>query len=69
MTAKTDARQKHTKDKARQPIDLKSDNPGENDRLHAATEIQSSVRPEDYPQEMRDLQVDAATDGKGTRKP
>lgn len=68
MTARTGASQKHHKDPTKQPIDLASDNPSENDRLHAATEIQSSVRPEDYPQEKRDLQVDAATDGKRSAK-
>ena len=65
MTARTGASQKHHDDKAKQPIDLKSEDASENDRLHAATEIQSSVKPEDYPEEKRDLQVDAATDGKG----
>jgi len=65
MTARTGASQKHHDDKAKQPIDLKSEDAAEADRLHAATEIQSSVRPEDYPEEKRDLQVDTATDGKG----
>ena len=68
MTAPTGASQKHHKDPAKQPVDLQSDNPSENDRLHAATEIQSSVTPEDYPEEKRRLQVDAATNGKGTPK-
>ncbi|MES2492942.1 MAG: hypothetical protein V4579_06625 [Pseudomonadota bacterium] len=45
----------------RKPIDLKSDNPSQNSRTHAATSIQSVVEPEDYPTAERDAQVEAAT--------
>jgi len=65
MTAKTGASQKHPKHPEKHPVDLKSDNPGENDRLHAATTIQSSVNPEDYPEKKRHLQAAAGTDGTG----
>jgi len=65
MTAKTGASQKHSDSDRKQPVDLKSDNPSEDNRLHAATTIQSSVTPDDYPEEKRRLQVDAATNGKG----
>jgi hypothetical protein len=71
MTAETGASQKHpSKDHPeRKPLDPRSDNPSENSRLHAATTIQSEVTPEDYPEEKRDLQVAAATDGKLKGKP
>jgi len=65
MTAKTGASQKHSDSDRKQPVDLKSDDPSEDNRLHAATTIQSSVTPDDYPEEKRRLQVDAATNGKG----
>jgi len=42
------------------PLDLKSDNPSENDRIHAATTGQGEVTPEDYPVEKRNEQVKAA---------
>ena len=43
------------KDKA--PLEPASDNPSLNSRLHAATTIQSSVKPEDYPEEKRAMQT------------
>lgn len=63
MTAKTGASEKRSKSRSKQPIDLESDNPSENSRLHAATSIQSSVQPGDYPETERSLQVAAGTDG------
>lgn len=60
MTAETGASQKHPKDPDRKPEDLKSDNPSENSRIHAATTIQSVVKPEDYPEEKRRMQVEEA---------
>lgn len=36
-------------DKTKDPVNPKSDNPSLNDRLHTATQVQSSVKPEDYP--------------------
>jgi hypothetical protein len=52
----------------KKPLDPKGGSPSEADRLHTATENQSSVKPEDYPQMKRDLQVDAATGRKADRK-
>jgi hypothetical protein len=46
------------------PVEPKSDNPSLNSRLHAATEIQSSVTPQDYPARDRQLQVEQSTAGK-----
>lgn len=40
------------------PLETRSGNPSLNSRLKAATEIQSSVTPEDYPEEKRELQTD-----------
>lgn len=45
------------------PLDPEGGSPSENDRLHAATEVQSDVTPEDYPAEKRKMQVAAGTDG------
>jgi hypothetical protein len=45
------------KDERSPPLDPKSDNPSQNSRLHAATKIQSSVTPEQYPEEERRLQA------------
>ncbi|MCH7628798.1 hypothetical protein [Novosphingobium sp.] len=44
-----------------EPVELESDNPSENSRIKAATEIQSQVRPDDYPKQARAAQVAAAT--------
>lgn len=33
----------------KKPLNLKGGSPSQKDRLHAATKIQSSVKPEDYP--------------------
>lgn len=55
-------------DKANEgPIELDSDNPSQNSRLHAATKFQSSVKPEDYPARTRQAQTDAATGQPGKR--
>ncbi len=43
------------------PIEPKSDNPSLNSEIHETTAINSSVKPEDYPQEDRKLQKAAAT--------
>lgn len=50
-----------TERKPKQPLDIDDGSPGQNDRLHAATKIQSSVMPEQYPESERDAQVAAAT--------
>jgi len=47
-------------------LEPKGGNPSEADRLHTATETQSPVTPEQYTQQERDLQVDAAT---GRKRP
>lgn len=58
------------KTSAHEPLDPDSPDRVENDRLHAATSIQSPVTPEQYPLKDRELQTAAATDGKtGKRKP
>lgn len=36
-------------EKTKDPIKARSGNPSLNDRLHSATQVQSSVKPEDYP--------------------
>lgn len=41
-------------------LEIRSDDLSENSVIHAATKIQSSVKPEDYPAETREAQVDAA---------
>ena len=71
MTARTGASQKHPGQKhpGKKPIDLESDDPSENDRLHAATTIQSAVEPGDYPADKRGMQVAAGTDGAASGKP
>jgi len=43
--------------KAKSPLNPKAGSPGQKDRLHAATSIQSSVEPEDYPVAERKGQV------------
>lgn len=45
------------KDERTPPLEPKSDNPSLNSRLHAATKIQSSVTPEDYPEADRKMQA------------
>lgn len=50
-----------TDKKSHEPIDLNSDDTNENSRLHAATSIQSPVTPDQYPEEERQAQVEAAT--------
>ena len=49
------------------PIEIDGDNPSQNSRLRAATAVQSSVTPGDYPAEERAQQVAAGTDGKPRR--
>lgn len=48
------------KDERTPPLDAKSDNASLNSELHAATKVQSNVRPEDYPPEERAMQVASA---------
>ncbi|MBW8785529.1 MAG: hypothetical protein JF593_12980 [Novosphingobium sp.] len=55
--------------KTERPLDPHSDNPSLNEELHADTEINSSVTPEDYPAKKRKEQVEAATGGGTGRKP
>lgn len=43
------------------PIESEGGNPSQRSRLRAATGIQSSVKPGDYPKAERDAQVTAAT--------
>lgn len=43
--------------KTKQPLDPVAANASQRDRLHAATAIQSSVKPEDYPEADRREQV------------
>jgi len=43
------------------PLDNEQASPGQRSRSRAATGIQSSVEPDDYPEAERDLQVTAAT--------
>lgn len=53
------------KDKSKPgPLDLATPDITENDRLHAATSIQSSVAPEDYPLMNRETQKETATIGR-----
>lgn len=51
------------------PLDLNTPDTTENDRLHAATSIQSSVTPEQYPLKDREAQTAAATTGRLRSKP
>lgn len=37
------------KSKSKKPLDPQAGSPGQRDRLHAATRVQSSVEPEGYP--------------------
>jgi hypothetical protein len=46
------------------PVEVDSPNSSENSRLRAATAVQSSVKPSDYPAEKREQQVAAATGAK-----
>lgn len=46
-----------------EPLDLETTDVTENDRLHAATSIQSSVTPQQYPLIDREIQTAAATTG------
>ena len=41
----------------KKPLDPEYGSPSQKDRLHAATEIQSPVEPEDYPIEEREGQT------------
>ena len=50
-------------------LDTRAANPSRNSTLHGATEAQSSVKPEDYPAEKRQSQVDTATGRPGTTMP
>lgn len=50
------------------PLEIESDNPSQNSRLKAATKIQSSVRPKDYPAQDRADQVKAGT-GENAKAP
>lgn len=58
---------KHEGSKKKEPLNPVAGTPSENSRLHAATRIQSSVTPEDYPAEKRRMQTAAATDGAQSR--
>lgn len=58
-----------TEKKPGAPLDLHSGTPSQNDRLHAATKIQSSVTPEQYPESEREAQVEAATGQPGWMRP
>lgn len=50
------------KDKSKPgPLDLETPDVTENDRLHAATSIQSPLTPEQYPLKDREMQAAAAT--------
>jgi hypothetical protein len=51
----------------KRPLEPKSANPSQNSRLRAATDIQSAVTPEDYPEDERHAQVTAATGPRGKR--
>lgn len=44
-------------DKTKDPVKLKGGNPSAVDRLHTATQVQSSVEPEDYPASEREGQT------------
>ena len=56
--------------KTKKPLEPKSGNPSLNDRLHIATQVQSSVKPEDYPASEREGQTDiVGKPGKHTDKP
>ena len=44
--------------KSKKPLDPQTDNASQNDQIHAATTIQSSVIPEDYPAAELDSQAD-----------
>lgn len=48
----------------REPLDLATRDITENDRLHAATSIQSPVTPEQYPLKDRTTQTATATAGR-----
>jgi len=50
-------------------LDPTAANPSRNSTLHGTTEGQSSVKPEDYPAEKRQSQVDTATGRPGTIMP
>jgi hypothetical protein len=50
-------------------LDFRAASPSRNSTLHGATEAQSSIEPEDYPDEKRQVQVDAATGRPGTIMP
>lgn len=49
---------------SKQPLDPDGGSPGQRSRTHAATTIQSSVTPEDYPAEERAQQEIVSTSGK-----
>lgn len=53
--------------KTDKPLEVDSPNSSKNSALRAATAVQSSVRPEDYPEAERKLQVAAATGAKPRR--
>jgi hypothetical protein len=51
--------------KTAEPLDPKAGSPGQRSKLHAATAIQSSIGPEDYPKADRKEQVAGGT-GRGS---
>jgi len=55
--------------KTDEPVDLEAGSPGQRSKVHAATAIQSSFKPGDYPKADRDEQIAGATgDQKAARK-
>lgn len=48
------------------PVELNSDDPGKNDKLKAATSIQSSVTPEAYSKAHREMQAAVTGDPDAT---
>lgn len=68
MTTKPKAANLAENAKTANPIKPEAGNPSLASEIHATTEINSSVKPEDYPKADRDEQVRAATGVQPSKK-